>query len=76
MPRGNRGLSLEQLRELARHGAEQTLSAYAPRSSPSNEPFPNSRSLVDDALFGAPSQALADAHGPCRRRRVRRFPNE
>ena len=25
MPRGTRGLSLEQLRELARHGAEQTL---------------------------------------------------
>jgi hypothetical protein len=25
MPRGNRGLSLEQLRELAREGAEQTL---------------------------------------------------
>ena len=25
MPRVNRGLSLEQLRELARHGAEQTL---------------------------------------------------
>jgi hypothetical protein len=25
MPRGDRGLSLEQLRELARHGAEQTL---------------------------------------------------
>ena len=25
MPRGTRGLSLEQLRELARHGAEQAL---------------------------------------------------